>query len=53
VKRPLGRPKHRWEDNIRIDLGETVSEGVDWMHLSQGKDKWQASLNMVINLWVP
>jgi hypothetical protein len=39
VKRPLGRPKDRWEDNIRIDLWEIVWEGVDCIHMSQGRDQ--------------
>jgi hypothetical protein len=38
-KRPLGRPKHRWEDTIRRDVGEVECEGVDWMHLAQEKDQ--------------
>jgi hypothetical protein len=41
-KRPLGRPKRRWEDNIRTDLRETGCEGVDWMRLAQGRDQWRA-----------
>jgi hypothetical protein len=39
-KRPLGRPRHRWEDNIRMDSREIVWEGLDWMHLAQDKDQW-------------
>jgi hypothetical protein len=38
-KRPFGRPRHRWEINIRTDLRETVWEGVDWMHLTQDRDQ--------------
>jgi hypothetical protein len=38
-KRPLGRPKHRWEDNITMDLREIGWEGVDWMHLAQDRDQ--------------
>jgi hypothetical protein len=37
-KRPLRRPRHRWEDNIRMDVREIGWEGVDWMHLTQGRD---------------
>jgi hypothetical protein len=49
-KRPLGRPKHRWEGNIRMYLKEISWEGVDWIHLAQ--DHWWALVNMVINLQV-
>jgi hypothetical protein len=52
-KRPLGRPRHRWEDNIRMDLREIGWEGVDWMHLDQDSDQWQALVNIVRNLRVP
>ena len=51
-KRPLGRPRRRWEDNIKMDLQE-VGGGEDWMELAQDRDRWQALVNMVINLWVP
>jgi hypothetical protein len=47
--RPLGRPRHRWEVNIRMDLGEIVWEGVDWIHLAQDRDQLRALVNMVIN----
>jgi hypothetical protein len=47
-KRPLGRPRHGWED-IRLDLREIGWEGVDWMHLAQDRDQWQAVVNMVMN----
>jgi hypothetical protein len=52
-KRPLGSARHRFEDNIRMDLRETGWEGVDWMHLTQERDQWWALMNMEINLWVP
>jgi hypothetical protein len=52
-KRPLGRPRCRWEDNIRMDLREIGWEGVDWMHLVNLRDHWWALVNMVMNLWVP
>jgi hypothetical protein len=52
-KRRLGRPKHKREDNIRMDLREIGWEGVDWIHLPQDRDKWQAVLNTVTNLRVP
>jgi hypothetical protein len=52
-KRTRERPKHRWDNNIRMDLRETMWEGVDWMHLDQGRDYKQALENMAINLQVP
>jgi hypothetical protein len=52
-KRPLGRCKPRWEDNIKIDFREIGWEGVDWIHVPQYRDQWQALVNMVMNLWVP
>ena len=52
-KRPLGRPRRRWEDNINIDLQE-VGEGCgDWMELAQDRDRWRALANTVRNLRVP
>jgi hypothetical protein len=51
-KRPLGRPRRRWYDNIRTDLREIGWEGVDWIHLVQDRDQWQAVVNMVMNLRV-
>jgi hypothetical protein len=52
-KRPLERPGHRWEDNIRMDLGETGWEVVDWMHLAQDRDQQRAVVNTVMNLQCP
>ena len=51
-KRPLGGPRHRWEDNIKMDLRE-VGGGGDWMELIQDRDRWRALVNTVMNLWVP
>jgi hypothetical protein len=51
-KRPFKRLRHRWEDNIGMDLQDIGLEGVDWMHLAQDRDQWQALVNMVMNLWV-
>jgi hypothetical protein len=52
-KRPLGRPKCRWEDNIKMDLRETRWGGMDWIDLVQDRDQWRALVNTVINLWFP
>jgi hypothetical protein len=52
-KRPLGRPSHRWEDDIKMDLQEAGCGGMDWIELDQDRDRWQARLNEVMNLWSP
>jgi hypothetical protein len=52
-KRPLGRPRCKWEDNIKMDLRETGWGGKDWTDLGQDKDQWRALVNAVINLQVP
>jgi hypothetical protein len=52
-RRPLGRPMCRWEDNIKIDLREIGFGDVDCIHLAQDRDRWQALVNMVMNLRVP
>ena len=52
-KRPLGRSRHRWEDNIKMDLQEVGCEGMDWIDLAQDGDRWQALVNAVLNLRVP
>jgi hypothetical protein len=52
-KRSLRRPRLRWEDNIKMDLGEIGLEGVDWIHVAHDRDHFQALLNMVMNLQVP
>jgi hypothetical protein len=49
---PLGRPRRRWEDGIRMDLREIGLEGVDWIRLSQDRDRWRAVVNAVMNLRV-
>ena len=51
-KRPLGRPKRRWEDNIKMDLQE-VEGGGDWMELAQDRDRWWALVYTVMNFRVP
>ena len=52
-KRPLGRPRRRWEDNIKMDLQEVGRDCGDWMGLAQGRDRWQALVSMVTNFRVP
>jgi hypothetical protein len=52
-KRPLGRPRHRWEDNIKLDLRDMRIGGENWIQLAQDRVKWQAFVNMVMNLRVP
>jgi hypothetical protein len=49
----LGRPSRRWENNIKIDLREIGFGDVDWIHLAQNRDRWQALVNTVMNLRVP
>jgi hypothetical protein len=52
-KRPLGRPRRRWVENIRMDLGEIGWDGVVWMDMAQVMDRWRALLNTVMNFRVP
>ena len=52
-KRPLGRPRGRWEDNIKSDLQEVVCGGMDWIDLAHNRDKWRARVNAVMNLRFP
>jgi hypothetical protein len=51
-KRPLERPSRRWENGIKMDLGEIGSGGVEWIHLAQDRDRWRAVVNAVMNLQV-
>jgi hypothetical protein len=52
-KGPLGRRRHWWEDNIRMDLREIGWGGMDWIDLAQDRDQWRALVNMVMNLQFP
>jgi hypothetical protein len=52
-KRPLGRPRRRWVNNIKMDLREIGWDGVDWIDVTQDRDQWRAPVNMVLNLRVP
>jgi len=52
-KRPLGRSRHRWEDNIKMDLQGVGFGGVDWIELTEDRDRWRAVVNAVMNLQVP
>jgi hypothetical protein len=51
-KRPLGRPRHRWEDNIKLDVREIGIDGVNWIRLAQDRVQWRAFVNTVMNLRV-
>jgi hypothetical protein len=52
-KKPLGRPRRRWADNIRVDLGEVGWGDVDWIGLAKDRNRWRALVNSVLNLLVP
>ena len=52
-KRPLGRTRHRREDNIKMDLQEVGSGGLDWIELAEDRDRWWALVTAVMNLQVP
>jgi hypothetical protein len=51
--KPLGRPRSRWEDTIKMDLQEVGCGGMDWIDLAQYRDRWQALVTAVMNLRVP
>jgi hypothetical protein len=52
-KRPLGRLRRRWVDNVKMDLGEKEWDGRDWIELAQDRDQWRSLVNAVMNLRVP
>jgi len=52
-RRPLGRPRCRWEDNIKMDLQEVGCGGIDWIDLAQDRDGWPALVNAVMKIRVP
>ena len=52
-KRPLGRPRRRWEDNIRMDLEETGNNTRNWIYQAQDRDYWRALVNAALNIGVP
>ena len=52
-RKPLGGYRHRWEDNIKMDLQEVGCGGTDWIELAQDRDRWRALVNAVLNLQVP
>ena len=53
VEEPLGRPRCRWEDTIKMDLQEVGCGGMEWIELAQDRNRWRARVNAVMNLWVP
>jgi hypothetical protein len=52
-KRPLGRPRHRWENNIKMDLQRVGCVGIDWIDLAKDMDTWRVIVNAVMNFRVP
>ena len=52
-KIPLGRPRHRWENNMKVDLEEVGRGCGDWMELAKDRDRWRALVSTVMNFWVP
>jgi hypothetical protein len=52
-REPLGRPRRRWVDNIKMDLGEIGWDGRDWIELAQDRNKWRVLVNTVMNLRIP
>jgi hypothetical protein len=52
-KRPLGRPRNRWEENIKMQLQDVGCVGMDWIEVAQDRDRWRALVNAAMNLRVP
>jgi hypothetical protein len=52
-KRPLGRPRRKWEDNIKMDFQEVGCVGMNWIELAQDRDGWWELVNVIMNLRVP
>jgi hypothetical protein len=52
-RRPLGRPRRKWEDNIEMDVQEVGWGGMDWIDMAQDRDRWLTVVSAVMNLWVP
>jgi hypothetical protein len=52
-KRPVGRPRYNWEENIKMDCREMGIDGANWIQLPQDGSQWQAFVSTVMNLWVP
>jgi hypothetical protein len=52
-KRPLARPRHGWEDNIKMDLQEVGCEGMDWIDVTQDRERWQERMSVLMNLQDP
>jgi hypothetical protein len=52
-KRPLAIPRHRWEDNIKMDLEELACGRIDWIEVAQDRDRWRALVNAIMSLRVP
>ena len=52
-KRQLGKPRRRWEDNIKIYIQEVVCEVMDWIYVAQDRDRWRALMSVVMNIRVP
>jgi hypothetical protein len=52
-KGPPGRPRRRWEDNIKMAVQEVGCGGMDWIELAQDRDRWRTIVNAVMNIWAP
>jgi hypothetical protein len=52
-KRPLGRPRRKWKDNIKMDFQEMECEGMDWIDLTRDRDRWRALVNAIKNIRIP